>query len=799
MFNYAKDRMPPEFQQERLLHMQRLVQGREKAIQDDAKHLALVMSQEGKTDPDEVMEHVQYWQFVRRYDRKFYDSVRSLAIELIPEIKNIVPLVPSKQPPMGAGGGGPGGPPPGAAPGPQPQMPIASSSRMTKTAFMYLIREDGKPHKLMGSFAGDIIMGRQQYIDANGKAMCLRIKRDGNISVPTNSPSAIEANRIQRELPDEIIRTISSALVGKAKNRGELALATFNRAKRTKVFDLLPVSLAIFGPSKTILMLYRAKNSDHEPEEATRLRTEIGKVMAPYMTRLKKALLEDGFDFVESPSPLPRYVPQDAEAEHNDYPPPTSAIRMLGKKEIESSKDFRSLLMTAVSNKDDDALARLAIVMARYPGQAHASGVCSQDLSHLASIGEHGPAVVAMSRCMLGDDADVMEAYVEGDDFTKACISQLVSAQDRLAIMSAMPEMCAEGWLNVEFFSRLDVMDARARKVIEDVASKSTECPSGILGLKLMELVANNFPNPQPRNRHAALFEATLLAEQGQDPSHLLAEIRPHNSDAGAITAMVCAKFVPMPAKPDRISMLFGKRKALEYMRLARVNWEGDGIPMASDIMSAPDNPLPLARGLADIQDTAGMLTLLHKCAENGQPKSEESKEAIRVLLKALAALGHSKDAYAILNKFGVAVEQNEEPSGSLDDILRMIRAGDDVGAALALCKEFESDPEGAVTALNEIPPPNNPKLFLEMLPSGLIATSSPEWAMEWIQTRTHAILLPYGLKATCTAGVYTVSGRHIASSSAMALSACSTALAQGLGMLPAENQVEEMTGDTHV
>jgi hypothetical protein len=145
MFNRKKTRMPPELVEEQAKHKQRL-QNRSQSLTEDAKHFALRMYRQQIDNPRDVLsglDNVQYWRFVKQYDKKYMKELVNLIPEILKDIKHRPQAyIPPQAPPKPQAGGGAGGPPPPGGGAPPPGgggglgAPMAFNSKRTKQAMI---------------------------------------------------------------------------------------------------------------------------------------------------------------------------------------------------------------------------------------------------------------------------------------------------------------------------------------------------------------------------------------------------------------------------------------------------------------------------------------------------------------------------------------------------------------------------------------------------------------------------------------------------------------------------------------
>jgi hypothetical protein len=112
--------------------------------------------------------------------------------------------------------------------------------------------------------------------------------------------------------------------------------------------------------------------------------------------------------------------------------------------------------------------------------------------------------------------------------------------------------------------------------------------------------------------------------------------------------------------RPADVATYGGRRMAMEYMRANNLGWDGEPAPRASEILSAPDDPLPLAKSLAAIGDIQAMMILLRACARRA--KRGEGRAMfypMSFIADALRAKGSGKDSDGLLA--GMKIEINDD------------------------------------------------------------------------------------------------------------------------------------------
>jgi len=760
---------------------------RQAAAQKDALSLAIHAKQQDKPGVEDVMV-TEYWQYVRKYDRKYFDAVRHLAYEmihkgfidkLVSQIKAPIP----KQPPGGPGGMGgapPMGGPPGGAPPPMPP-PMASSSPFLRAArgsggFTYLVRRDGKPHRLLGTMGNEILLGDLAYLGTDGLSYKIVLGDGGNVTIPTGGASSRAVSLMEplhSILVDEAEGFLSEKNIGHPGDPRDIAKAIVARARATGCFDMVPLVCCLDGPATAMAASHDVEGI--EPRgEVKELKLRLGRVMAPYIERLKAALGEDGVRFQEfSDKKIP--IPDDS---------PSPEPIVLSGEEVESSSDAKSLLMTMTAGSPPDnaaAASRLIHLICNCPKVWAAEPISEDDLKAIESVPE-GKAVAMYARLARGDDAALLAAYYEGksDPERSALIASLIASQGRRDIMDAMPELClsAAGALNCSYLLKVTPEDERAAALLATLLRKRDEIAvacHGVIDRKAMQCLMSTGDGALlgamlEDNQALRCFAACWLAETGDKDGALAAaksaaKGKPRDEEAKVFACLALAQlgdefaraaYESLRVSPATMAQLAGRREAMKYMRANRVDWADKPIPRPSEIFSSPDQVFPLARNLAAIGDDVGLLVLLRKCAEEAA-RGDAPKDIAAAARIAWEFLGKSErpeaagQAREILTQFGLEFKDGElqgcagvvsEPTA--EDIARAIEKGDEMGAAIMLDRLALSDEQRALDVLRALPRPSDGRLFLELLPSQLQGSEGlPEWARPGAAA---AAALPNGL-----------------------------------------------------
>ena len=183
-----------------------------------------------------------------------------------------------------------------------------------------------------------------------------------------------------------------------------------------------------------------------------------------------------------------------------------AGLDVLAPEECEESTDIGRLIMTATAKSSHLAARKMAFdrlieIACTKPSLCKDFGFTSHDAETMARTASPyridkkvAHRIGWLLRLADADDAEVVEAYVSGDEDDKKLVSRLVACQGRDGIISAVPEMSLIGeWLNPEFFSKLDADDGEARKVIVKVLGMwgdgNHRIPEDLLTRKVSEAI----------------------------------------------------------------------------------------------------------------------------------------------------------------------------------------------------------------------------------------------------------------------------------------------------------------------
>ena len=747
--------------------------GRNESIVQDAKSIALHLLNKGISDPSEIMNKVDKWKYIREFHPKYYQAVvRQIKRYLInggAELRKTIPPIPQKaQPPAGGGGGDMGG---GAG--------LAFNvSRMKKEAQMYLYRRDSSPHKLLGTIGSDIIAGKLQYLDEEGNPHAIRTISKESLSLRRSSPSIQEAKRINELMPDKIMEVIASFLKErKAEHADKIAKASYLRIRARKNYDLVPVSLYLSSPLHVLKM--KIVNLS-EPEELVELRSRIGRVCHPMISRLKNALLLDGVKFQEVRSFLPSYCinSHEKEPEEGYLDKHLNHEMHLLKEDTSTSTDIKSLLLTLTHHESkykDQAAYRICDLISRYPQLVLNNEFSSSDLNAIKnSAPEYADKVIRILSMLKSDEADLTKTYFDGDDFDKYIVANLVVSLKKDNVFLAMPEMCMlNNSVNLDLFEKLNPKDPTTTKILLKIKMFDLDVPQMMFEKKIAEVLCERRDEDLIRmglaeSMSLASFCLALLVEDG-----ILEEKdftgRYHGSGRNENVALAAISI--MEKKPDllpkfqeefkvmpaTIAIVSCKDHAAEYMKINRLTWDGKIVPTASEMFSIPENPMNLAVSLINIQDSPAMIALLYNCCKKFSDGYKDVKPTILLLVRELKRQKQEEKAYMVLSTFGIELGSEEDilpdEAATPDRIMFYIQSGNIVAAAHLLNQLFGKDEEAARMTLENLPKPKDAETFLELLPVELITNVQlPNWAKALYSKAT---VLPNGFVVTGSNGIY--------------------------------------------
>lgn len=751
--------IPKEFQNEHRLHLMRqqselgdtLAQRRENMSRKDSTELSIRTKQTGERDVEAIMQKAPYWQYVEKFDRRYYDSVRNLGNNFLDKgtvdkwIKQIKFPIP-KQQDQGGGGGMPS------------LLGNNNNKKIIKNA-IYITRDDGKPYRLMGTFGNDILMGRCCYLKPDATSHKIKIKNNGNIFIPGSS-NAAKAILLMENLPKIINSMICELIKGKVSNEQEVAESIVSRSRKYGKFDCLPLVYSLKGPSYALALKLKAEGVEI-PQEVIDVKKSIGRIIYPYVENLKNGLISDKIEFEDKSHDI---CPSLNNPSLN-FCPSKSDPRILDKMEIIDSSDLKALLMTMFSdnNNKEYAANRIIVLLCKHPEILKHESFSENDIDTMEQ-NELGKKVSKYIKLLNSDDADVLSSlYQDNEDWE--LLSLMIANQNRENIINSIPELCINGdsicW---PYFCKINPQEINSIKLISkicnfrnnNIADKNDKVyPDNLVDRKCISalLFSQNEDLAREMLRgtpESISFAISWLSENNKletIPKDIIDKISNNeNEDLGSLVYLSLTKNqlhknVLVKINPTNLSGIGGKEVAKQYMRTHRVDWSNSPIPRSSEIFSAPDNSLSLARNLSEIEDKVGLLLLLRKCVENTKNKNKYSKDFNELAIlswDSLRKMGAEDEARSILKNLGYQFESNTgikqleliKDDPEFEDVENAIKNEDEIGAAIMLDRIALHDEQKAVDILMELPEPKNIKLFMGLLPSNLLSNSTiPRWA----------------------------------------------------------------------
>lgn len=753
--------------------------GREKAILNDSKGIAFNLLNRGIVDPSSVMSQVDKWKYIREFHPKYYQSVVMQIKRYLEnggaELKKQIPPIPTKQQPQGGTGGAGGGM--GADMG----MGVAfNKHKMKKEAQMYLYRTDSMPHRLLGTIAADIISGKLQYLDENGNPHAIRTDSKGNVRLKRSSQSIQEAKRINDLMPDKIKEIILAFLKEKHIDHAEkVARASYLRIRNKKNYDLIPVSLAL---SSSVHVLKMKAINLREPEDVVELRLRIGKACFPMISRLKNALLIDGITFQEIKSYLPSCCANSHPNTNDKHDRVIDKqinheMHLLGE-DSSTSTDIKSLFLT-LTHKDSkfkqEAAYRICDLISRYPELVASHEFSESDIISIKnSAPQYAEKVINTLSLINADEADIMKAYFDGDDFDKYIASNFVVSLKKDSVFFAMPEMCLlHGSINIDLFDKLNPKDPTTTKIILKSRAYNLDVPQKMFERKIAEVLCERKDEDLiniglSESASLASFCLGLLADGDTLKETDFKKYYPNsgkneNVALAAIAIMdrspdLLKKFNSMfNVVPSSIELVSCKEHATKYMKINRITWDGKAVPNASEMFSLPENPMSLAVSLVNIEDVPAMTALLYSCCKKFSEGDDEVKQTMIFLVRELKRQGHEENAYTVVSNFKIELGPEDDilkdEAATPDRVMFYIQSGNTVAAAHLLNQLFSKDEEAARMTLENVPKPKDPETFLELLPVELVTSVE---LSDWVRNlRTKSFILPNGLVVTGSNGIY--------------------------------------------
>jgi hypothetical protein len=699
----------------------------------------------GMTSLSDVMGN--YYSYLKKFDPAYLKQVQTLANDLTknPErTKKMIEKMVKTNPPVPApgdagsppGGGPAGGMPPGGMDLGLDNIQLGSSNFQTKTSsgHMFLKRPQNSKFILKDTVIGKIIAGNAQYIKPDGVSYMLAINGE-EVSVSRVSSVAKSVTRAHMELPVYLWKGISSFLDDHGVMDADYAARTIvEEYMDNGAFDLRPVSARLGGPRLGIL-LYEGIKSVSEPESIQGLREAIGNAMDPFVASLKSALEMEGIDYSEKEIDNQVTKTQPTKPRYPTRPP-----MVLQENKVSRSLDVASLVMTAASFKSDratkkKALDRIVEVIAKHPLEYEQQKLSIEDMHLLGKKNDEELAIrmerlVKFSKIFTMDDDYFLRAYAESGPADRLLLASLAANQGRNDILSVNPEMsivvsAGNKYVNTDAISMINPRDSRGLYVVREA---------------LVLVNAGQIKNIRPITEKAGeilLFSndndliALALKSRSFLPYLAIASLASNGTREELVNAMMSANvsgdinnatrglvvasitknfpedkdlaslaFRVLGAVPADVGRVAGRNLAIPYMQGARIDWDGNRVPIPSKIYSLGDDPMSLAKSYRILASTgdeeaiAGLRRLFHLASQAGQKGiTPEIAHLLKFLKEALSESGDNDRILDALEPAPYALPREAQalPNGSIlvkKGSLFQVDEGDII---------FASNPEEAV------------------------------------------------------------------------------------------------------
>jgi hypothetical protein len=427
------------------------------------------------------------------------------------------------------------------------------------------------------------------------------------------------------------------------------------------------------------------------------------------------------------------------------------------------------------------------------------------------------------------DDRKLLEAITKGNngsdqslDNSKFHLVALAAAQNRQWIIRNAPQICF-GVVNEDdytsfpvvvqdFFDKLDPTDPKALAVIKDVVDHGDDVSNADPSYKVDEAIYKTGDNdliskvlektngqsvgsPLRKSTEVATLYAiskvrtpedataflqdTIRQEAIQNVTRNIGNSRGDNPEGGLIGGLFLSalgksslpletvrQFLGNSGMKPINALIFGDKEAQDIRRKARINWNGEPLPTASEIKAKPEDPLDMAKLFADIQDYSALFALLTVCANDivahhNRQINQWDEYTIKYILEVLQASPLAESAQRLMSSIGMfwnnegalrAIRRSLSPSQvSIMHIQDAGDGGDPLTAARYLAQIYSVQPDVAVSIFHKLRPFQNFDQFKSMLPVAMQRALQPK------QPDVEATVLPNGLVLTKTGGVYTV------------------------------------------
>lgn len=839
MFNLARHRnnnVPDRLQDEGVLFQARI--NNPQSLMEDAQHLAFTMVRHGLHSAEEGLNeqgNVEFWEYVKKFHPKYLDKVFELAEQLAKKLSHDFFNHPEKFPipagGQGGGGGGMGGPggggppPPGGDPGGAPP-PMASSNKRTviaqdeegvggQSGYYYLYKPDSTNYSFFSTWAGKIMSGRIDGIDADGRIYNYYITQNERhnradrpaVRVPRSSPVVDQVFRMEQELPSALAQAVVAAVKVHGKDYDpRAASAMIDNAFKNASWDLAPIESMFTGDIEALLLeMDQGFYTEHKATESVRM--AIGLVMQPWIQAMEKALLMHGYT-VKRQGPNNKRSSRVGAEDHEKVKAEldvrefsTEPHLLVNDSIMRGSFDVPSLIMTAVSQQLDrpvrlSAVARLADLIAWSYNVYKRRPISDAELSRMMDLEGYAPDPNAVRNLMivrnasLADDAGFMEAYVGAFSLDmKEKLANLAATQKRENLIRAMPKM-AVPWSRIvpKAWEMLDPTDPKALNVIKEAKDNGSDVSEKVMeaiyktGDK--EMINKSISSGTP---NSADFLATLYAiEKGLPEARYAVNAlkrTPWEGISSAAGKIICTKSndpelikglmqrSPQDCSPSVLRM-FGEDIAKNIMKTMRLDWSGKPIPSASEIYSVPKKPLELAKSLVTIEDFQALNALFYTVAQEMSrgAQNEETHYALNYMFSALSQAGMGEQAQQVLSQFRMFRNDTGQYKNianpgqfaasdiTIEHVQDALDGGDILTSARLLNKIYQANPGGAYEVMSLLRPPANPDAFLAMLPHDMTSQAAmmPQWAHRK-QQDVEASILPNGAVLVRLGSVYKV------------------------------------------
>lgn len=795
---HEENNIPPNLREEQALFEHK--KNDPQALLGDAKSIAFIMLRNRLRDPKDVLTHiggVQYWQYLVKYHPKYMEQVLEKAKEISEQLAFNIQNHPEKFP-MPSGAPAPGG------------TPVAATDKRTVQAALppaggtvYLRRESKDLFWLMNTFGCKLISSNPQpFIGDDGSCRFLGISSN-EVRVSRHSHSVNEIFRMETEMKPRLIEMAATMAEEKGiasddPIRFATALIEYVTTSK-KNYLMLPVISRKAGPGIAFQYLNEENPFLREPDECSEIRSAIGKEMTKYVASFAAALAMDGIVPSESQGFMPvwtavgkKQATVDKEAVIEDL---TAQIdtevskgpRILKKEEVGASVDMQSLVLTLMSQeRTGDEARQIEFLMCNlWPAYSR------RPLEYEEAKADF--SLAQMYTAATSDDAGFLEIYNNSTPSKRVKLAKLAYQQGRKDVIATHSSMAAisiriadndyDVAINEDIFSQLDPADPEAMKTI-----KKTLIDKKKFGKKLGDMIL-------AKGQHALLSSKgyerrTIASLMGENPYAIAALAEDEEEMPKAISNRITKNdfdnqdeglelFMAAMAKGSKnkeeltnmvrrgfpvqkIWLYAGEKTMNDFSRLTRIGSDGKDIPEASEIYSAPEEVMPLAKNLISIGDFSGLfslfsLTLKAFSGDKFETMPEWMTYDISFMYQVLAKNGLGQEALSEINQAGIGIDKAgyiKRLSNPLEiaskevtdgDVFDAVNVGNYQLAAKFLSMMYQSSPAESFKVLAQMGPPQNPKFFLGFLPREMVA--QPQLLPTWARPKSdiEASVLPDG------------------------------------------------------